>query len=450
VIADTLRRFCAEYGIRGPLVVGVSGGGDSSALLVALAGLGDVELHAVHVNHKLRGSDSDEDESFVRDLCRELRVTLHVVPAPLDPEDVRHLGIEAAARKVRYAILKRIRVEVGATHIATAHHKNDQAETILMRLLTGSGIAGLRGIQPLRADGVIRPLLDLRRSELDAFLRARNITPRTDRSNTDSRFLRNRVREVLATFDPSVIDNLASIAAQARAQWAVLEHVITAADGSTITKNETRFGAWPEDPWLRRAILHRHIRRLDPDSRDVSAADLERLADSLDTLKRVSITARLELVRRGNAIILRRRALAQPPFEFALTPGERKSFPSGSIELRTANGERRGQLFQLPRDASASFIVRNRRDGDRFQPLGMQRQKKLKDFLIDRKIPAEVRDSIPLLVWNGSIVWVGGVEISEAFKVTDRAGQLYEVSIENEGQEEVQRESDREPHREAR
>ena len=450
MIADTLRRFCAEYEIRGPLVVAVSGGGDSTALLVALAELGDIELQAVHVNHKLRGSESDDDESFVRDLCRDLRVPFHVVTGTLDPDDVRHLGIEAAARKVRYTILKRLRAELGATHIATAHHKNDQAETVLMRLLTGSGLAGLRGIQPLRADGVIRPLLDLRRSDLDAYLRSRSITPRTDRSNVDSRFLRNRVRAMLATFDPSVVDNLASIAVQARAQWTVLDQVITAADQSTTTATETRFGVWPEDPWLRRAILHRHIRRLDPEARDVSAADLERLADSLDTLKRVSVTASLELVRRGNEILLRRRPLAQPPFEFGLAPGERKSFPAGSIELRRANGERRGQPFQLPRDASASFIVRNRRDGDRFQPLGMQRQKKLKDFLIDRKIPAEVRDSIPLLVWNGSIVWVGGVEISEAFKVTDRAGQLYEVLIENEDQEEVQRESDRESHREAR
>lgn len=450
MIADTLRRFFAQHDIRGPLVVAVSGGGDSTALLLALADLGDIELHAVHVNHKLRGADSDDDEAFVGGLCRDLRVPLHVVNGALDRDDVRRLGVEAAARKVRYALLKRIRGEAGATHIATAHHKNDQAETVLMRLMTGSGLSGLRGIQPLRTDGVIRPLLDVRRSEIDAFLRSRDITPRNDRSNADSRFLRNRVRAMLSTFDPSVIDNLASIAAQAREQWTILEHIISAADRSTATENDTRFAAWPDEPWLRRAILHRHIHRLDPDARDVSSVDLERLTASLDTLKRVSVTATLELLRRGSATILRKRPLAHPPFEFGLEPGQRKSFPGGRIALRSATGNRHAQKLQLPLDASANFIVRNRRDGDRFQPLGMQQQKKLKDFLIDRKIPAEARDSIPLLVWNDSIVWVGGVEISEAFKVTDRAGQLYEVSIEKEGQEEVQREGDREPDREAR
>jgi tRNA(Ile)-lysidine synthase len=448
VIADTLSRFFREHGIGGPLVVAVSGGGDSTALLVALRELGALELHAAHVNHRLRGADSDADEAFVRDLCTDYGIPLHVVEGALDDQAIRRRGVEAAARVVRYDALLRVREATGATHIATAHQKNDQAETILMRLFTGTGLAGLRGILPVRRDGVIRPLLDVRRSDIDAFLRSRDITPRIDQSNDDHRFLRNRVRSVLASFDASVVDNLAAVAVQAREQWIAAERAIDAADSSVATANETRFSRWPDDRWMRRAILDRHIRRLDPEARDVSSADLERLAASIDSLKRVHVTATLEIIRRGNDVILRKRLGPAVAFDFDIRPGDRKSLPGGrSIQLRTANCELRAQRFQLPKTAAGTFVVRNRRDGDRFQPLGMSQQKKLKDFLIDRKIPAEVRDSIPLLIWNGSIVWVGGVEISEAFKVTDGAGQLYEVSIEEEDQENLQREGDRQPRR---
>src|SRR5207244_6335030 len=116
----------------------------------ALAELGTLELIAAHVNHHLRGAESDGDEAFVRDLCARVGVPLRVADGTLDAEAVRHRGVEAAAREVRHARLHEIRAETGAKYVATAHHKNDQAETGLMRLMTGGGIAALRGIHPVR------------------------------------------------------------------------------------------------------------------------------------------------------------------------------------------------------------------------------------------------------------------------------------------------------------
>jgi tRNA(Ile)-lysidine synthase len=140
-----------------------------------------------------------------------------------------------------------------------------------MRLMTGGGIAALRGIHPVREDGVIRPLLEVERSEIEAFLGERGVTARFDRSNADPRYLRNRVRGMLRELPPSAVDNLAAAAAQARAQWAVLERAIDAADLSVASDEQTTFVDLPEDLWLRQAILHRHIRRLEPAARDVSA-----------------------------------------------------------------------------------------------------------------------------------------------------------------------------------
>ena len=423
MIADALRRFFdAHPPEAAPLVVAVSGGVDSTALLIALHDLGSIALVAAHVNHHLRGAESDGDEEFVRDLCARLGVLLRVADGTLDPQAVRHRGVEAAAREVRHARLHEIREAAGARWIATAHQKNDQAETILMRLMTGGGIAALRGIHPIRADGVVRPLLEVTRAEIEQFLAGRGVVARTDSSNQDSRFVRNRVRAFLREASPEAVENIAAVAAQARQAWAVLERAVDAAEDVEVTADATRFRSLPGDPWLRQALLLRHIRRLDPAARDV---DVVRLAAQLDSGKRISVSKMLEwcegtLGRVGEPV---------PHFEVELTPERPAEIPGAIIRIGqqpTANS----QPLQLPRGAEPKFTVRNRRAGDRFQPLGMAHEKKLKDVLIDRKIAARVRDSIPLLVWNGAIVWVAGVEISEKFKVTEGEADRYEVTVE--------------------
>jgi tRNA(Ile)-lysidine synthase len=425
MIVDAIRRFFAEHDIRGPIVAAVSGGVDSTALLVALVEIGDVAFTAAHINHHLRGAESDDDEAYVRELCARYDVPLRVADGTLDPEAVRHRGVEAAAREVRHARLREI---AGDALIATAHQKNDQAETVVMRLMTGGGIAALRGIHPVREDGVIRPLLDVTRAEIDDFLKVRNITPRFDRSNADQRFLRNRVRRTLREFDPNVIDNLAAVADHAREQWPLLERAIDAAEDVIATDEEARFRSMPDDSWIRQALLLRHIRRLDPEARDVSAADLERLASATE---RTSVTKSLELLKDGEEIVLRRRGTPTPQFEVELDAGTEVFIPEIetilSIHPATAGKQQR---IQLPTGATPHFTVRNRRNGDRFRPLGMAHDKKLKDFLIDRKIAATSRDRVPLLLWNDTIVWVAGIEVSELFKVTGETADLYEVAIE--------------------
>ncbi len=416
-----------------PIVAAVSGGGDSTALLVALVEIGDIKFSAAHVNHHLRGAESDDDEAYVRELCARYDIPLRVADGTLDPEAVRHRGVEAAAREVRHARLREI---AGDALIATAHQKNDQAETVMMRLMTGGGTAALRGIHPVRDDGIIRPLLDVTRKEIERFLAERNITPRFDRSNADPRFLRNRVRAMLRDFDDSVIDNLAAVADQARQQWPILEQAIDAAEDVIASEEETRFRSMPENAWLRQALLLRHIRRLDPEARDISAEDLARLVQSTS---RTSVTRSVELLVEGNEIVLRRRNgdTLTPDFEIEIEAGTEVLIPEIATRVRiqptTDNRQRTPpgvQLIQLSKGAKPHFTIRNRRHGDRFRPLGMSHDKKLKDLLIDRKIAAASRDRIPLLIWQGAIVWVAGVEVSDLFKVTGEAADLYEVAIE--------------------
>ncbi|MEA2489644.1 MAG: tRNA(Ile)-lysidine synthase [Acidobacteriota bacterium] len=419
------------------ILVAVSGGVDSTALLVGLVSLREdgFEVVAAHVNHHLRGAESNGDETFVRDLCGRIGVPLRIRDGSLDPSAVQARGVEAAAREVRYRCLMAAREGAGARYIATAHQQNDQAETVLMRLVTGSGLAGMRGILPVREDGVIRPLLDVCRAEIDAFLTTEGITARHDRSNDDQRYLRNRVRARVA--GDADCAPLAAVAAEARRWWSFGEQVLDSAERTYVAvgATEVRFRPLPNDPWLRQSLLHRHIHRLDPAARDVSAADLTRLAASFETTRCTSVTKNLELVRHDGLLILRRREPPSPvpPFEVELAPGKPAFLPHlGATIHLTETGN--GQPFQLPPDLAPHFTVRNRRPGDRFQPLGMRNSKKLKDFLIDRKIAAGTRDRLPLLLCNDEIVWVAGVAVSERFKVTDPpGGAIYQVWLEESG-----------------
>jgi tRNA(Ile)-lysidine synthase len=409
MILFALRQFFARYGTQPcHIVAAVSGGADSTALLVALKELraDGFEVTAAHVNHHLRGAESDADEAFVRDLCDRLSIELDVADGTLDPAAVKRAGIEAAARETRTRLLLEVKDRRRAPYVATAHQKNDQAETVLM-------FGGLRAIHPIRGDGFIRPLLEVTRDDINAFLRSRGIAARVDSSNADPRFLRNRVR---ARLDRAEIEKLA---AQAR---------ITSIDAIKVeaTEDETRFPSLPDDPVARQVLIRRHIHRLDPNAR-------ARVPRDLDSIKRISLTKSLELIRRNNVLILRNKPQPVPDYEFEIRAGETIEIPqinarftihvapplSATSPESTAEGG--GATFQLPRGATPLFTIRNRRKGDRFRPLGLGGEKKLKDLLIDRKIPVEERDRIPLLLWNGEIVWVAGVEISDSFKITGEA-----------------------------
>jgi tRNA(Ile)-lysidine synthetase-like protein len=304
VILDTLRAFWAAHGLASArTLVAVSGGADSTALVTAMAELGEVPLVAAHVNHHLRGAESDADHDFVRDLCARLGVPCLAADGPLDPAAVREQGVEAAARSVRFARLQAMRESSDARYIATAHQKNDQGETVLLRLARGGGLAAMRGIRPVRADGIIRPLLEVTRADIEAFLAERGITPRSDSSNANPRFLRNRIRRL----GPRAIEAFASVADDAHRVWPFIESAVDLVDDSEAAATETAFRTLPESLWLRQALLHRHIHRLDPGARDVSARDLERLAGQLDGLRRVSVTKRLELASRNGTVVLYRR-----------------------------------------------------------------------------------------------------------------------------------------------
>jgi tRNA(Ile)-lysidine synthase len=241
------------------VLLAVSGGPDSVALLRAMAALksgGRGRLLVAHVNHQLRGEESDADEAFVVDLCRRLEVPCEVqrvspegrsASCPKGPEAASHKagrsalpghdlrdGLEAAARSVRYDLLRQAACRVGARYVATAHTADDQAETILHRVLRGTGIAGLSGmarVRPLGPATLIRPFLGLRRAELLGYLQDLGQPYRVDASNADTRFTRNRIRhdllpELAARFNPGVVDALLRLGSLAGEVQTVVDGIV--------------------------------------------------------------------------------------------------------------------------------------------------------------------------------------------------------------------------------
>lgn len=448
-VLEAVRTFFAETKIRPRhLLVAVSGGPDSVALMIALAEWKDrpFSFGVAHVNHRLRGDESDRDAAFVAELCGNRKIPFLELDGSIDATVLRERGLEAAAREARYAALRRARDAGGFDWIATAHQKNDQAETLLVRLVTGTGPARLGGIPPVNRDRILRPLLRVSRDEIMVFLRDRGLAGRTDRMNEDRRFLRSRIRAevipLLEQFNPKIVSALADTAALVREQQEGVRALLAAVAAHWVEphRDSSRFrlDTLPDSPWLRKALLHREILRLEPRARDVSSADLDRLSQSMPRLRRTSVTKTLEIVRDGAGLLLRRMEPPPGPFQVEIDPGESKRLPTGALfslrrlgvappEHTSADG--RIQRFQVPEGEGRGFVIRNRRRGDRFHPLGSPHEKKLNELLIDRKIPRETRDRIPILLWRDEIVWIPQVEISERFKVSEPWRETFEATV---------------------
>lgn len=431
------------------VLVACSGGGDSVALASLLCEITPATGWSVagllHVNHGLRGASADGDEAFCRRLAGELGVPITVeridVAARARKERV---SIEAAGHRVRYELFERVVRQGTADLVATGHTRDDQAETVLMRLVRGAGAAGLAGIRP-RVGAVVRPLLDIRRGELREYLALRGLSHREDPSNRDERVLRNRVRHRLIPFlaehfSPAITDVLARSAAIARdddswiddAANAAMERIVQCTEGG-LDVDAALLRAEP--PAIARRVARNALGRAG--ERRVGFDHVERLRRLADAGGNAPASADFpgcRVERHGSTLRLRRRFGRSAPqvagggFEYPLTvPGEVEIAEAG-LRMTAERGRRpvrlvaRGDVVAVPAARiSPPLTVRSRRPGDVFRPLGLRGgSKKLQDFFVDRKVPRDRRGTVPLVVdARLGIVWVAGYAVSEDARMID-------------------------------
>lgn len=434
------------------LLVAVSGGPDSVCLLHILAKLReelDIELHVAHLNHQLRGEEAEADAHYVASLARRLGI-----PATIESHDVKsyqtqhHTSLEEAAREVRYAFLAGVAGKVGAAQVAVGHTVDDHVETILMHLIRGSGTRGLRGLLPfnrwLYPDGdinIIRPLLELTREETATYCRRQNLRPRTDTSNLSMEPFRNRVRRQLLPqlqeYNPQISETLLRTARIAADDLDFIDSEVANLWGKVARKKEdaviiNKKGFISLPSALKRHLLRASIESLLGDIKDIEASHIEDMLDALEKPagKRINLPCGLNFTIEYDRYVLGPDPASLCPFpplenEAKLNIPGRTVIPGWHISAAiTDPSSVKGKHDELTASfdmekAGNSIMVRHRRRGDRFQPLGMSQSKKLNEFMIDARIPQSWRHHIPVVTSPEHILWVVGWRIDERAKITD-------------------------------
>jgi tRNA(Ile)-lysidine synthase len=439
-VEKTLRESGVAPGHR--LLAAVSGGVDSMVLLDALVCLRErlgIRVHVAHVHHGLRGRAADGDAAFVT--AEAARRGLGVSIARLHPAERRPgESVQAWARTARYRHLDAIAERMGASHIAVAHTQDDQAETVLLNLLRGTGPRGLAGIPPTRRR-ILRPLLQVSRAEVEAYASRRQVEFRTDASNASDIYRRNRVRHHLLPllakeYNPRIVESLASLAGLMREDEDALvaqADRLLAESGRVVDRaislDVATLAAAP--PSVVRRTFHGTFQQASQAAHSLTRRHLDALRGLLSGGGAVRLPGGFVGQRTGKEIRIERSAAEPPtpgtvaPPTIPVRPGVWAAWPPLACRIcvrRLASGRvpladpTHWQAVLSPQVLLKPLSLRARRPGDRFRPLGMQGQKKLQDFFVDAKIPREEREQVPLLMAGDRIASVIGYRIAQDFR----------------------------------
>lgn len=431
------------------VLIAYSGGLDSTALLAVFLKLRpewSLSLALAHFNHKLRAA-ADEDLLFVQQAAQK-----HTLPLYVGSQDVRsyarerRLNLEEAARNLRYDFLLKTARKSKATKIATGHTLNDQAETFFMRLLRGSGVSGLAGIFPVVEGLIIRPLIQVEREDIEAFLRTKSLEYRVDESNFDRRFLRNKIRlELLPylkkNFEVKVIPQVGKTAAILQEENAFMERLAEEEAQKAVLQSGKRIeldlGALCSLPkGLARRLVRHFILRVKGDLRRISFEDVESLL-SLGEGKDWHLKKDLVLRREQGRIFLKDEAAAVRPYAYSWDGIDVLVIPEAGLKFKGMEMEKTARFSPEFDDPTRAFLdlsklnfplaVRSRRQGDRYHPLGSPGQKKLKEIMRAKRLPLDQREIQPLFLSGKEIVWVPGLPVSEKFKVDDQTKKIFVI-----------------------
>jgi tRNA(Ile)-lysidine synthase len=472
-VRETIRRYDL-FTSGETVVVGVSGGPDSLTLLHVLLRLRDelgIALHVAHLDHAMR-PESPEDARFVKELAEAwgLPVTVARRDVPALAREWR-LAPEEAARRARYEFLAEVAHQVQARTVAVAHNADDQVETVLMHLLRGSGLAGLRGMQPLSpypypVPGrerlrLVRPLLEVPRPAIEAYCREHGLQPRFDRSNLDTTFFRNRLRHelipTLETYNPGIREILRRTARVIADDYDYLRRERDRAWEQVVRREDDAFvfdlARWKRlHPSLKRGLLRKAVHLLRPEVRDITWTHIENalaVADEKPPGSEATLPAGLALFKSYDSFAVGEKPPV-PDWPLLESDGLPLQVP-GVTPLPNSDWQVTADVF--PRSALTDaelhdpdpwhsvmdaavagerLFLRRRRPGDVFHPLGMGgHTKSVAEFMIGARIPVHVRDRLPLVVdAKDEIVWLPGWRLDERVRITEATKQVLRLRFE--------------------
>ncbi|MEY8001883.1 tRNA lysidine(34) synthetase TilS [Clostridium sp. Mt-5] len=456
-VLNTIRKN-AMFKSNDRVIVAVSGGPDSICLLHILYVLREelnITLFAAHVNHCLRGIEADKDELYVESFCKNLGIEFKSLKINInDVAKKRNISCESAGREERYKFFKKLKAELKAQKIAIAHNANDQAETILMRIIRGAGLNGLIGIRPVRDNIFVRPLIHNTRDEIEKYCNDNNLQPRIDKTNFQTVYSRNKIRLELIpyiqkNFNQDIIKVLNRFSDTIKVDNDYLEYISREKFKKYCDIKLEKVIISKEAFLEQEAILTRIIR-----------FSLESAAKSLKDFEKVHIFSIIDIQKHstGKELMLPHNILAVNNYgdiiirknvtKTEITCSRQYKLEIGcnyisDIKLKVYvkltdnkeyihyNQNKFIQYFDYDK-VRGDIMLRNRKKGDKLIPLGMLGNKKLKDLFIDLKISKDKRDSIPLICFGDKIAWVVGYRISEIFKVDKSSKTILAIGFESE------------------
>lgn len=442
------------------VVVAVSGGPDSVALLYLLKEIEkecELKLFVAHLNHKLRGKESDKDQEFVSGLAKKLGLKFYHKSLDVRKSAKRKkLSLEEGARVARYDYFNQIADRVKAQKVALGHNGDDQAETVLMRLIRGSGSLGLSGIPPKKGR-LIRPLIEVKRDQIENFLRNRKINSRTDSSNLKAFFLRNKLRLKLLPliqkeYNPKIKEVLSRTALLLSDEERYLrkkaldiyKECLSEKSHTEIVLDLKRFFNY--DISLKRIVIRVCVEMLLGSLKKIGYKPTERLLDLVErekTGKKIDFGKELFAYLSDEHLCFYKKEKRKTK-SYVFNPPEEKKLRSLDLKVKSRilksfsleDIEKNKDFYQAFLDydkLKSPLNFRSRKDGDKFKPLGMKGEKNLADFLIDKKVPPYKRDRVLLLISDEKIAWVVGYRIAEDFKITPKTKRALKIKIEKDG-----------------
>lgn len=435
------------------IIVAVSGGPDSICLLDLLTRFSkefNISLVIAHYNHGLRIGEDDLETHLVKKIAKSLGLPFETEKA--SGLDMHSSSLEDKARNLRYDFFERIRIKYKAHKIALGHNLNDQAETVIMRLLRGSGMSGLSGIPPVRDNTIIRPLIEVKREDILGYLEQRDLEYATDSSNLDKRFLRNKIRlELLPEmikYQPGFIEILGQLSENLRDEDSFLEMQADEWVGHRLVQDESgdsliNISSFKDIPnaFLKR-VIRNIIKKFNKNLYGIESGHIHDVINLIENTRpniSIDLPKGLRAKKEYNKLIFTTKNTF-PEFWSYLIKDEGRLYINEigrTIIIEGSNNkpENKGHTddmnsVQLDKDSlSFPLTLRNFKPGDRFIPLGMTGHKKVKDFFIDLKIPPVRRKQIPILLKDDKIIWVCGYRIDDRFKVTPDTKSILKITI---------------------
>lgn len=435
------------------VIAGVSGGADSMCLLCVLDYLKmqiGFDLIVVHVNHGLRGEDANRDEAFVKKVCEERNLIFEAYQVDVKQlAREAHLSEEEAGRNARRNAFEDVMERYHGTKIALAHHKNDNVETFFLNLTRGSKLKGLGGM-PAVSGYYIRPLLGMERRQIEAFLDAEGIPYCIDTSNETDAYTRNRIRRHVIPYLEGEINSktvehidqameyFREVQEYLEAQMAIIwEKVVSADENGIFVKNEIV----KQPALMQKMILRKAITKVAAKEKDISEIHVQSLADLFlkQTGKRVDLPYQVVATRTYDGVAIKCNLEEAPDLSVMELELENGVHQYKEFTITTRVFERDEETGELPKKRftkwfdydiiSKSVCIRGKMPGDRIVVTKDGHSQKVKQFMVNEKIPREIRDFIPVITEDEQVLWIVGYRQSKAYQVTPQTKRILEIKI---------------------